>query len=257
MRKTFVSELLALGAGTAAVGAYILVFLPWQRRWGATDEEVCRTLPGDEQVPHPDIQWTRAITIKAKVADIWPWLVQIGQGRGGYYSYRWLEKLMGLKIDHADQINPAWQQLKEGDIIPAEPDGIGYRVITVEPGRALVLGAQEKDEGVSWSFTLLYRAFTWVFVLEEVDTEQTRLITRMRAQTRHSPLVALASPFIDFGAFFLKRSMLLGIKQRAEWLSEQAKEGFRNRRRREASPGSTSTLKMASPSPLSITSRNE
>lgn len=224
MRKTFVSGLLALGAGTAAVGAYILVFLPWQRRWGASDEEVIRTLPGDDQIPHPDIQWTRAITVKAGAADIWPWLVQIGQGRGGYYSYSWLEKLMGLKIEHADQINPDWQQLKEGDILPAEPDGSGYRVITVDPGRALVLGAREKDEGVSRSFTFLYRAFTWAFVLDEKETEQTRLIARMRAQTRRSPLIALASLIIDFGAFFLKRSMLLGIKQRSERLSQQAKD---------------------------------
>ena len=103
MRKTFVSVLLALVAGTAAVSAYLLVFLPWQRRWGATDEEVCRKLPGDDQVPQPDTQWTRAITIKAKAADIWPWLVQIGQGRSGYYSYPWLEKLMGSRVTHADQ----------------------------------------------------------------------------------------------------------------------------------------------------------
>jgi hypothetical protein len=130
---------------------------------------------------------------------------------------------MGLRVEHADQINPTWQRLQEGDIIPAELDGSGYRVITVDPGRALVLGAQEKDDGVSWSFTLLYQAFTWAFVLEEVATEQTRLIMRMRAQTRHSPLVAFASLIIDFGAFFMKRSMLLGIKQRAERLSEQAK----------------------------------
>jgi hypothetical protein len=148
MRKAFASGLIALAAGTAAVGAYILVFLPWQHRWGATDEEVHRTLPGDDQIPHPDTQWTRAITVQAKAADIWPWLVQIGQGRGGHYSYPWLEKLMGLRVEHADQINPVWQHLKEGDIIPAEPGGGGYWVITVEAGRALVLGAREEDEGV-------------------------------------------------------------------------------------------------------------
>ncbi|HVB74122.1 MAG TPA: hypothetical protein VNE38_11265 [Ktedonobacteraceae bacterium] len=225
MRKTLVSGLIALGAGTAAVGAYLLVFLPWQRRWGATGEEVQRTLPGDEQISHPDTQWTRAITVKAKASDLWPWLLQIGQGRGGYYSYRWLEKLLGLKVEDADQINPAWQHLKAGDILPAEPDGSGYRVITVEPGRALVLGAQEKDEAVSRSFTRLYLAFTWAFVLEEGAHGQTRLITRMRAQTRRSLLAALAFLFIDFGAFLLKRRMLLGIKQRAERLSEQAERG--------------------------------
>lgn len=225
MRKTFMSGLLVLVAGTAAVGGYLLVVLPWQHRWGATDEEVHRTLPGDNQVPYPNTQWTRAITVKAKVAAIWPWLVQIGQGRGGYYSYPWFEKLMGLGVEHADQINPAWQHLKVGDIIPAEPDGSGYRVIAVEPDRALVLGAQEQDESIPWSFTLLYQAFTWAFVLEEVDTESTRLIMRMRAQVKHAPLVTLANLFIDFGAFFMKRRMLLGIKQRAEMRSREGEGG--------------------------------
>ncbi len=222
MRKTLVSSLIALGAGVAAAGIYLRIFLSWQRQWGATGEEVHRTLPGDDQIPHPDTQWTRAIIVKAKSAAVWPWLVQIGHGRGGYYSYPWLERLMGLRAAHPDQINPAWQQLKEGDKIPAESDGSGYRVLTIEPGRTLLLGVRENDEGVSWSFARLYRAFTWVFVLEEIDTEHTRLITRMRAQTWHSPLVALANFFIDFGAFFLKRQMLLGIKQRVERLNEQA-----------------------------------
>ncbi|HYB00814.1 MAG TPA: hypothetical protein VED37_11405 [Ktedonobacteraceae bacterium] len=223
MQKTFVSVLLALAAGTVAAGGYLLVVLPWQRRWGATDEEVLRTLPSDDLIANPDIQWTRAITVKAKAATIWPWLLQIGQGRGGYYSYPWLEKLMGLRAEDADQINPAWQNLKAGDVIPAEPDDSGYRVITVEPNRALVLGAQEQDKNIPWSFTLLYQAFTWAFVLEEVDPESTRLIMRMRAQTRRHPLILLANLFVDFGAFFMKRRMLLGLKQQAEKLVEQAK----------------------------------
>jgi len=223
MQKTFVSVLLALAAGTVAAGGYLLVVLPWQRRWGATDEEVLRTLPGDDLIANPDIQWTRTITVKAKAATIWPWLLQIGQGRGGYYSYPWLEKLMGLRAEDADQINPAWQNLKAGDVIPAEPDDSGYRVITVEPNRALALGAQEQDKNIPWSFTLLYQAFTWAFVLEEVDPESTRLIMRMRAQTRRHPLILLANLFVDFGAFFMKRRMLLGLKQQAEKLVEQAK----------------------------------
>jgi hypothetical protein len=215
-----VSVLLALAAGTGAAGGYLLVVLPRQHRWGATDEEVMRRLPGDDLVPHPNLQWTRAITVKAQAAAIWPWLLQIGQGLGGYYSYAWLEKLMGLRAEHADQINPAWQQLKEGDIIPAEPDGSGYRVITVEPNRTLVLGAQEQDEGIPWSFTLLYQAFTWAFVLEKADTESTRLIMRIRARTRHARHILLANFFIDFSAFFMKRRMLLGMKQRAEGKSQ-------------------------------------
>jgi hypothetical protein len=222
MRKTLVNGLIALGAGIAAAGGYLLVVLPWQQRWGATDEEVQRPLPGDDQIPHPDAQWTRAITVQARAAAVWPWLVQIGHGRGGYYSSPCLERLMGLRATHRDHINPAWQRLTEGDSIPAEPDGSGYQVVAVEPGRTLLLGVGGHDEGVPWSATGLYPAFSWVFVLEEGEAAQTRLITRMRARTRHSPLAALAMPFIDFGAFLLKRRMLLGIKQRAERLGAQA-----------------------------------
>lgn len=94
MRKTLVSGLIALCAGAAVAGGYLLVVLPWQRRWGATDEEVQRSLPGDEQIPRPDTQWTRAITVQARAAALWPWLVQIGYGRGGYYSYPWLERII-------------------------------------------------------------------------------------------------------------------------------------------------------------------
>ncbi|HXZ06335.1 MAG TPA: hypothetical protein VEH81_15990 [Ktedonobacteraceae bacterium] len=223
MRKTCVCGLLALAAGTVAMGGYLLVVLPWQHRWGATDEEVLRALPGDNLVPHPDIQWTRAITVKAKATALWPWLLQIGHGRGGYYSYPWLETLMGQRVKLADQIIPAWQHLQVGDIIPAEPGGKGYRVMRIEPHQTLVLGVQEQDKDIPWSFTFLYQAFTWAFVLEQVDSESTRLIMRMRARMKHNPLISLAYLFIDFGAFFMKRRMLLGLKQRAEQLALQAK----------------------------------
>src|SRR5450759_778335 len=108
---------------------------------------------------------------------------------------------MGLKGEDTDQINPAWQHLKAGEILPAESDGRGYRVIMVEPDRVLVIGAREKDEAVSQSCTHFYPAFTWTCVLEERAHEQTRLLMRMRAHLRSSPLLALASLFIDFGAF--------------------------------------------------------
>ncbi len=77
---------LALGAGTMAV-TYALVLRPWHRRWGATEEEANRALPGDELVPDPKFHATHAITIEAPPAEVWPWLVQMGQGRGGLYSY--------------------------------------------------------------------------------------------------------------------------------------------------------------------------
>ena len=104
MAIKFASRLITVSG--AALGAYVFLVRPWQRRWGATDEEVLRALPGDELLAHPDVKLTRAVTIRAKPTDIWPWLVQIGQGRGGYYSYDWLENLAGLKMKSTAGINP-------------------------------------------------------------------------------------------------------------------------------------------------------
>jgi hypothetical protein len=203
----------------AALGAYILLFRPWQHRWGATDEEVKRTLPGDELVPHPDVNLTRALTIRARPAEVWSWLVQIGQGRGGYYSYDWLENLMGLKMKNTDAINPAWQHIHAGDIIPAEPGGKGFKVLVVKPERVLVIGSVESnDEGVFEGFKQMFPAFTWAFVLDEVASEHTRLISRLRGQAQPSQTVAarVTGIFFEPIEFLMTRKMLLGVKQRAE-----------------------------------------
>jgi hypothetical protein len=225
MRKAMVAGLIGVGTGAAAVAAYLSAFLPWQHRWGATDEEVYRALPGDELVPQPDLQWTRAITIQARDDDVWPWLVQIGAGRSGYYSYPWIETLMGLRVVRPLRITAAWQRPNAGDVIPAESDGAGYRVMVVEPPRVLVLGAQDTVASVPWSFTLFYRAFTWAFVLEKAESGETRLIMRMRARLRRFPPMVFITYVVDFGAFFLKRKMLLSLKQRAEaTFSQEARE---------------------------------
>src|SRR5690348_7187678 len=89
-----------------AVFIYIRLLRPWYLSWGATYEEAAQPMPGDEEISQANFQSTRAITIKARAADIWPWLVQMGQGRGGFYTYAWLENLAGLRISNADQILP-------------------------------------------------------------------------------------------------------------------------------------------------------
>jgi hypothetical protein len=217
---TFARRLITVSA--AGLGAYILLFRPWQQRWGATDEEVKRTLPGDELVPHHDVNLTRAITIRARPAELWSWLVQIGQGRGGYYSYDWLENLMGLKMKNAEGTNPEWQHISAGDIIPAEPGGKGFKVLIAEPERALVIGSVEaNDEGVFEGFKQMFPAFIWAFVLDEIDSEHTRLISRLRGQTPpNQPLAArFAEYFFEPVEFLMTRKMLLGIKRRAEQAS--------------------------------------
>jgi len=132
-----------LGYGGLAAGLALAVgagYSSWARRWyltwGATAQEVTAGLPGDELLGDPDLQSTRAISIGAPSGAVWPWLVQMGSGRGGAYTYDWIENLFGLGMHSADQILPQFQQLTVGDVLPLGPTGPGMRVEICEPGRA-------------------------------------------------------------------------------------------------------------------------
>lgn len=211
-----------------AVVIYLRFFRPWYLRWGATDEEVEQSMPGDEEVSQANYQSTRAITIKALAAEIWPWLVQMGQGRGGFYTYTWLENLVGLRISNVDQILAEFQHLKVGDIIPLEPGGSGYRVASIEPNKLLVLVIRATDSGVMGTVMKQGNgASTWVYLLRELDSERTRLIVRWRARlkpTIKTPSLVLISLLLAPIEFVMERKMLLGIKKRAERASRQAPE---------------------------------
>jgi hypothetical protein len=199
----------AIVAALAVLGAVLSSpFLRrWYRRWGATPVEVTRPLPGDELVPRPRLTTTRAITIHAPVQSVWSWLVQIGQGRGGFYSYQSLENLIGCKMVDVDRIIPALQVLQVGDLIQLGPAGYPrFTVAAVDRMRSLVL--QSRDE----------QAMTvWIFVLETLDSGDTRLIVRDRTDfvpTLRQFLVWRL--LIDPIHFVMERKMLLGLKQRAE-----------------------------------------
>jgi hypothetical protein len=97
--------LAAFGAG--ATWAYLAAVRPWHLSWGATAEEARRPMPGDDEVPRAALDATRAVTIAAPPEAVWPWLVQMGQGRGGFYTYAWLENLGGMDIHNADRIVPS------------------------------------------------------------------------------------------------------------------------------------------------------
>ena len=125
------------------VSAFLTPFLrPRRARWGATDDEIRRTLPGDQLVPHPKWGWTHAVTIKAPVAEVWPWLVQMGQARAGFYSYECLENFFGCDIHNADRIIPEFQNVQVGDSIRFHPKIPAYTVVLVEPRTALGLNAR-------------------------------------------------------------------------------------------------------------------
>ncbi len=175
--------------------AYAFFIRSWHLRWGATDEEFSKPLPGDELVPDPGIESTRAITANAPEKEAWPWLAQIGQDRGGFYSYEWLENLAGCRMRNADRIHPEWQHREVGEIVFLHP-ATGMKVATFEPGRAIVL------EG--WG----------AFVVDPIDEESTRVILRTRVPRGSTTLYYLLG--IEIPHFIMEQRMLKGIKERAE-----------------------------------------
>jgi hypothetical protein len=201
-----------------AAGVYAWLLRPRLLRWGATDEEVGRPLPGDDLVQHPRYRQTHAVTINAPAAVVWPWLVQLGQGRGGLYSYDRVENLFGCDLHSADRIVPELQRLEVGDTVRLVPEDhpapLWLRVAAVEPGRWLVLAASgDRAEalraGLPWP--------SWAFVLEPDGPDATRLIVRWRSDFRPSPAGWLANKYaLEPVHFVMERKMLLGIKRRAE-----------------------------------------
>lgn len=170
-------------AGTAALLMYTFVARRWLLRWGATNDEIHRALPGDEFIKNPRYQTTRAVTINAPASEVWPWLVQIGQGRGGFYSYDWLENLIGLDIHSANTIIPGFQDLEAGDSIRLTPEDYpGTPFVTdvaiLEPERSLVLCAPgTREEALEAGLPYV----TWRYILEPVSEQITRLIVRFRS----------------------------------------------------------------------------
>jgi hypothetical protein len=202
------NALLVLLVATATA-VYHPILLPWMMTWGASAEEARMPLPGDELVPHTTFQSTRAVTIVAPPERIWPWLVQIGQDRGGFYSYDWLENLVGADIHNAGRIVPEWQHRVRGDFVPSlRPDYAGGRVRDIAGWR---IGWLEPNRGfalIGWG----------AFVIVPLDRDSTRLIVRTRSAAVPG---AFLGRFADimFGRplhFVMERRMLLGIKERVE-----------------------------------------
>ncbi len=176
----------------------------WCLTWGAADDEVTRTLPGDELLTDPDLVSTRAISINAPASDVWPWLAQMGPERGGLYTYDWIENLFGLNMHSADAILKEFQDVKIGDTHALGKSGPVLRVAAVEPEHALVV---RSDDG-NW---------VWAFCLVP-DGARTRLISRNRIATPGAswPARAFSMYVMEPGSLIMERKMLLGIKQRAE-----------------------------------------
>ena len=199
-------------AGVGAVGlvaAYIMVARPRQLRWGASAQECEASLPGDDLIVSPDLMATRAITVRASAGRVWPWIAQMGQGRGGFYSYDFVENLAGCDIHSADRIVAEWQDIKIGDEIKLAP-AVGLEVAGLEPGRSLVLRG-----GVPMGNTAPPYDFTWAWVLRDEPGGTARLLVRERyAYTR--PWARFLVEPVEGVSFVMTHKMLRGIRDRAE-----------------------------------------
>jgi hypothetical protein len=238
MRRPLFLAIAGTATSLAAFGAYRYAVRPWYESWGVDPVEKDRLLPGDELLAAPVASETRGITIEAPAAAIWPWIVQMGYGRGGWYSYDGLD----MKGRSATTIVPEWQSITAGGTMPTDPNG-GFEIAQVEPDHALVLylddkivrrrrAAAEADErtepaeklpaGLAVSGAILggeptaFKA-SWALVLEPIDGGRTRLIERARVE--HTPTGfagGLTTPLIGFGMFVMMRRQMLGLKERAE-----------------------------------------
>jgi len=189
----------------------VVLTRPWHMRWGVTRAELAMQLPGDGLVATAGYRIDHGITIHAPADSVWPWLAQIGQDRGGFYSYSWLERLVGDPVQNADRIVPEWQSIKVGDLVRAAPPDylggvlgrdLGWRVTKIVPRRALVLDG--------WG----------AFVIVPLNDSTSRLLVRTRGEGKPTfmsvPLSAFSLLVFEPAHFIMERGMLRGIKHRAE-----------------------------------------
>jgi hypothetical protein len=192
-------------AGAAA--AYPTILRDRCLNWGASAEEVTREMPGDELIADPDMLATRAITINTAPSAIWPWLVQMGSGRGGAYTYDWIENLFGLDMHSADEVLQEHQVLEVGDLLPMGTKGAAMRVEVLDPERFLVFRVGDGN-------------WVWIFGLYS-ESSTTRLVSRNRISVPQPSLLRRLFNllFMEPGSLVMERKMLLGIKERAERLA--------------------------------------
>lgn len=196
MKKITRIALLATASLVVLVAIFYLVYRPWQLSWGATADEVSRPMVGDGLVEDPTFNATRAVTINAPAEQIWPWIVQIGYKRAGFYSWDILDN---DGIPSAERILPEYQNLRIGDVVPLSEE-TDAEVLDMESNEQLLL-VFPSDGTV-----------TWAWALYKIDADRTRLVTRLRWRTTS----AISQFTLDAFEIIMMRKCLLGIKRRAE-----------------------------------------
>jgi hypothetical protein len=204
-------------AAVAAAGGYAVLYRLGQT-WGATVQEQRQALAGDELLPHATAWTTHAITIAAPSAAVWPWLVQMGWGRAGWYTYRWVDRLLfPANGPSADQLLPEHQRLAVGDRVPDGPPEADcwFTVERLEPQRLLVLRST-RHLPASWRQRGLAMDWIWSWHLEEPTRGRTRVIQRNRMRLRPVWFERAFLATIVQADFIMARSHLQGLQRRVE-----------------------------------------
>jgi hypothetical protein len=216
----FLKRLLAVMALSCLLAAiYLFVILPAQLHWGATPQEMARSMPGDDLVPSPDFLATRAVTIRGKPEEIWPWLAQMGYRRAGYYGYDLIENIGSERgIRSAVSVLPELQHPKTGDTLP------------ISAVASMVFGQIEPWRYLIWQGSSVPSDGSFVWALYPIDESHTRLVNRARLHYHWNAWSLLAFDlFTEFGDPVAVPRILLGIKGRVEGrpaqpLAEEAAE---------------------------------
>jgi hypothetical protein len=226
MKKLFSAQDIVEGIGGAGLMGIHILLLPFLRsyriRWGTTEEEANANLPGDELVRNPKLRMTWGITINAPIEDVWPWVIQMGQGRGGFYTYQFLENIAGCQIFNADRILPEHQQIPLEAGVSLAPD-MSMNVALHEEGHYFFLHSymdmttMEAVEPKEDSIPEKFMNIGWGFYLKKIGENQTRFLSRWLTDYAPALINKIAiNLFLEPIGFVMGRKMLIGTKQRAE-----------------------------------------
>ncbi len=198
---------------------YLFFFRPLLLNWGARSSEIANSYPCEDRLSRARILSTHVVEVHAPARQVWPWLVQIGQDRAGFYTYDFLEKALGTGISNANRLEPSWQQLHAGDKIKLARGMEGLEVAAIDQGHYFTLNADSRTGKSPFPIrsSRFYFAIVWTFYLSEESPDQTRLIARWRADWGDNWIFSAVSyGLVEWGAFIMERRMLMAIRDLAE-----------------------------------------
>jgi len=207
-----------IGTGFAGAAIMTLAWLtpflrPARSHWGLSAEDASIPRPGDELISEPRWSWTHAVTLEAPSEQVWPWVAQIGADRAGFYSYQWLENVVGCNLHNAEAIHPHMAHTT-GDQLVLHPKLPPLDVVAVDPGRSLIAFAKPdqraRAEGRPWA------AASWAFLVESLGSGRCRVVSRFRSDCSDDLATRLQQgpSQLEPVGFAMDRRMLLGIRER-------------------------------------------